>query len=443
MFQALIVLLFLLISLPAHAQEASPYCAALNDNKTYKDHESYRYLVLGKEGWVFRSRKDLKQDFTLTPSTIQKFSKINKLLKSQGKTLHIIMAPTRGILSANKIPMESQWIKSFDSSKAKNTFNGSLNALRLEGLSIADLTSIPSTISDVFYYKRDHHWTTMGAKYSAEKTAELIIPTLTNDQKQKFKTENKNITIEIEGSFGQFIERLCHSKILDEIAPTIQTYTEEKSDLFADNNNTSIALIGTSNTTEPAPSFANFAGYMRELTQSDVENLSVQGAGIASPILSYFGSNNPNKANHKHLIWELASHYDFNGKEFAPIFKQLIPAAAGVCDGKEVIKSIRDVDDKKITLFSAEENNINTQNKYAYFKFDMPTKKDFAFTMKFTDGKSQRFRFKREKRYPHDGVYFLDLNDYDNKEISEMSLLFDKNFKAKSLNFKICNYPTI
>lgn len=440
--------LFLLVSLlgisPVQAFADTPYCAELNNAKTYKDNESYRFLVASKEGHLFRSRKDLKQDFTLSPQTIKNFSKLDKILKSQGKIIHIVMPPTRGILSADKIPLSSPHIEGFDGNSALSSFNDSLVALKNAGISVADLSSIPTSLYDNFYYKRDHHWTYQGAKYSAEKTAALLTPYAKDLPQQEFMTDTTKESMEIAGSFGQFVERVCGTNIPDETAPVIKTYAKaESEDLFGDTPLAAIALIGTSNTTEPAPSYSNFAGYLRDMMQSDIDNLSIQGAGIYTPILSYFSAENPNKKNHKHLIWELASHYDFNGKEFAPLFLQLIPAAAGRCDGKEVTEGTKGITAEKLELLTAGDKPFSGQNNYIHLQFNTPTKQDFALSIVFKDGKSARFRFEREARYPHEGVYFLDLDQYGDKEINQISILTPKDFEADSLAFQTCAYPTI
>ena len=436
----LLIAAFWIFLSPAYAQDSALHCPALDNPKTYKDNESYRYLVVGGENknWIFRSRKDLKQDFTFTPETINKFSKLNRILKSKGKTLHIVMPPTRGVAHANKIPTDSKFIGNFDSDKADTTFKESLNDLQKAGISVSDFNNTPQDTLNNFYYRRDHHWTPIGAQYSAQQTAILLKKFQDDLDTQQFTTEETDKKIEIKGSFEQFIEKICNTDIPNQTTSEVKTFGE--GDLFGDESKAAIALIGTSNTTEPAPSYANFAGYLREFIQSDVENLSIQGAGIFTPMGAYLASQDYTEGSHTHVIWELASHYDFNGKEFAPVFRQIIPAAAGDCGDKAIHKAKHKIEGTKLTLLNKE---ITSDNHYLHLKFDTLTKKDLAVSIKFNDSKSERFRFKREGRYPHEGIYFLDLDAYGDKTINTISLLLDKDIKAKNLNFKICTYPTL
>jgi len=433
------LILALSISPLALATENKVYCPALDKSETYKSKKSYRYLVASDDGWLFRSRKDLKEDFTLTPETVQKFVTLSNVLKKQGKTLHIVMPPTRGIAHSDKVPAGSKWIDKFDAKKAESTFNQSIKALKAAGVSVAEFDDIPKKVAQGFYYKRDHHWSPIGAEFSAKQTAALIKPFQDSLPKKEFKTEEKKTPIEINQSFGLFVGEVCGIDIPVETVPTIQTYAAEEA-LFDDEAAPHIALIGSSNTTEPRPSYANFAGYMREFLQTEVDNLSVQGAGIDSPMYSYFAGDAKSRTSHKHLIWELASHYDFNGSEFEPIFKQLIPAAAGSCKGGGVIESAHELSGAPLSLLPADKGAVKAENKYMHFKFNKPVKREFAVSLDFTEGKSERFRFKRSSRYPHDGVFFLGLNEHGNKTIKEINLLLPKELEGAKLDFELCAY---
>lgn len=434
---SLIIMPVMALHTTAHASDI--YCPALDDVETYKEKASYRYLIAGEEGWLFRSRKDLKEDFTLEPETIARFLKLSQVLKQQGKTLHIVMPPTRGVAHHNMIPTQSKWVKNFDAEKASITFNQSLTALKNAGLSVADFSDTPQAVSDHFYYKRDHHWSPMGAKFSAQETAALIKPYLEGLPTKNFQTEIKQTPIELNESFGSFVAQVCNIDIPSQTVDKVQTYATAE-DLFDDETPPHIALIGTSNTTEPSPSYANFAGYMREFLQTDIENMSIQGAGIDSPIFSYFAANQEKRSAHKHLIWELASHYDFNGREFDSIFKQIIPAAAGACKVRSVVDTQHTLTGTSLSLLPADKKSISSQNRYVHFDFSKPVKKEFVMNLKFTDKTTDRFKFKRSSRYPHDGIFFLDLSDHGDKEIEDISILFSEKLEGVALNFQICDY---
>jgi alginate biosynthesis protein AlgX len=433
-------LIFICLSLApsAQAEALNFHCEALDNPSTYKDKQSYKTIVFGgdKNEWAFRSKKDFKQDFSLTPETIEKFVKLDEILKSKGQTLHIVMAPTRGIIHEQYVPKESDFVKDFNYDTAKESFNESLLSLKNAGISIADLTDVPNNVADNFYYKRDHHWTHDGAKYSALKTADLLKPHQQSFETKAYKTEVTDKKLNTPGSFELFIEEVCGITIPNQEMPEVKTFSEA-SDLFSEEQKADIVLIGTSNTTEPGPSYANFAGYLRDFLQTDVENQSIQGAGIFTPIASYLAKDRKDR-DHKHIVWELASHYDFNGKEFDPIFKQIIPTAAGSCNGTSIFDSSYVIEQEKIDLYKSD----NIKADYIELKFDKVVKDDFAVMMTFADDTKKRFRFKRVKRYPHEGVYFLDLKSFSQLELKEISALVPKNLKGQSVQFNLCLYSS-
>lgn len=425
-----IILILMAQGASVFAQDTGYHCAALDEGSTYKDKKSYKYLLMGDEGWMFRSKKDFKGDFLLDDETLHKFSDFDKALKKNGVTLHIVMPPTRGILHYKKLIEEQKFVPEFDPAHARSTYRQSLQQLKLTGISVTSFDNVFERQND-FYYKRDHHWTLAGAEFSAQKTAELFEPYREEIPAVTYKTERTDEKITLNGAFEKFVEKACDVNIAGEETAVVKTYKE--SDLFDREELPPIALVGTSNCTEPNPSYANFAGYLRQYVGADVDNISIAGGGIDTPILSYLASDDYQNKKHKHIIWELASHYDFNGKEFAPIFKQIIPAAKGLCGDEALIKKEFPLSAKKTSIITG----AVQMPTYISLKFDAAIKKDFALNYKNEEGKSQRFRFQRSDRYPHDGIYFLDLGA---EPISDLSLLMPKNHEAKSVSIEICPF---
>lgn len=426
-----IVCLCLLAFPSVAAAKEDWYCDALTSAKTYSSKKSYKYLLHGKDGWLFRSKKDFKQDFSLTPEAIAKFSALSKAMKNKGVHLHITMPPTRGALHVSMLEEGQSHTQPFDADAAYNDYLTSIEQLQKAGLSVADFKDSNQLESD-FYYARDHHWTLAGADFSARRTADLFDAYKSDITPVNYVTENTGGEKELDGSFEKLVEEVCAVDISGEKTSLVQTYKE--GDLFEEGNDAAaIALIGTSNCTEPNPSYANFAGYLREYIGADVENVSIAGGGIDTPMLSYLASEKYQNAAHQHVIWELASHYDFNGSEFEPIFRQIIPAAKGSCDGKALVEKTVALTKEKIPV-SIEPF---TANSYISLKFDAPVKRDFALVYKNNEGKSERFRFKRSDRYPHDGIYYLEWGD-GHQDIVNLALLLSKDFAAKNVTLQVC-----
>lgn len=428
---SIFVIIVLLILYPSYslAQNQDMYCSALDDSKTYKNKQSYKYLLVGSDGWLFRSKKDFKEDFLFNTKTLENFSKFNNALKNNGVNLYIVMPPTRGLMHGDKLSVSVNNYPKFNKQKAWNSYYNSIKQLQDIGLSVASFDGVME-LGGEFYYKRDHHWTLSGADFSAKNTAKLFEGIKKDIPETYYKTDNTNEIIELNGSFEGFVEKACDIQIPNEKTELVKTYKDN--DLFIDDDSVAkIALVGTSNCTEPNPSYANFAGYLREYIGADVDNASIAGGGIDTPMLAYLASNDYRNKKHKHIIWELASHYDFNGDEFKPIFKQIIPAAKGECNGSATVEKELFLSSEKIDL---DIDSID-KNSYIYLKFDNPINKDFALSYKNSKGNLKRFRFKRSDRYPNDGIYFY---EFDEDRVSNLFLLMSKNYKASKVFIEVC-----
>ena len=320
----------LLFSSTASAQ--SLLCDALKEEATYEDKTSYRYLFEGHEGYVFRSKKGLKSKFEVKPETLEKFSAVTKAFKAKGIDFVIVMPPTRALVHPDKLPNDIPFIKKpFDPVKTLGAYNNFIATLKSKGVLIADFSALPIPHPD-FYYKRDHHWSPEGAKLSAQYTADVIkaLPSYTALPKQVFKTTSTE-TQNIRGSFEKYIEKKCESKIEDQLTPLFETAPENEMNedtLFGDKAQAQIVLVGTSNTTEPNPSYANYAGWLRETLSTDIHNVSISGDGIEAPITTYVNSEDFLQNPPKIIVWEVASHYNFDKGPFDRIFKTAIEAAS-------------------------------------------------------------------------------------------------------------------
>lgn len=424
------------IFLPLTAGAQTISCESLDKSQAYAHKKSYRYLAEGPEGWLFRSEKDMKADFSLTPQTIARFRELDQAFREKSMDLVIVMPPTRAMMHADKVPVPSRWIKSYEAEKAWNSYAESLVSLKAAGLNIVEFTKADIGKPD-FYHKRDHHWTLEGAKLSAQRTAEVIKALPVTLPVHVYQTESAG-DVAIDGSFEQFVQEVCGKNITDEKMAKVST-TPTEGDLFTSTDSAQIVVVGTSNCTEPGPSYANFAGYLREFLSTDVDNASIQGGGIDTPILAYLASDDFARHKHKIVVWEVASHYDFNGSEFDPVFAQATPAAKGFCEGSERAATKYDIRSGNSDLFAGlKAKSIPADETYIALKFNKPVKKDFALSLSYADGEKARIRFERSDRYPYDGIYFHTLGNKKSQVLTDVKMLTSKGFVATSVEAKIC-----
>lgn len=439
------------------AEDTTDYiCPALKDPATYtSDKKSYQMIVQGKDGWVFRSRKDFKEDFSVKPESFALFQTLNAAFKKKNVDLVILMPPTRTVVHPSVIPPSGQNdVPPFDPVKATRSYNDFVAAFNTGGIrapSFADVLPL-DPVATQFFYRRDHHWVPAGAALAAQKTAALIktLPVYASFPVQKFITSDTGRKMAPNGSFARLMGKICQREMPPEYVPEIVTVPEIEpaagataGALFGEAAKAGVALVGTSNFVEPEPSFANFAGAMRQALSTEVENISMGGAGMDSPMISYLNSGR--LGEHRVVVWEIATHYDFNSKDVRNMMREIIPAAAGSCaDDVAVARFFSPAaTGTALPLFNdlAAKLTDGPGGYFAVVRSGAKIKAPVKLTSVYTPESATRddvYTFVRDERYPHDGVYFLTLKQTKKRHIQSLSLDIPQEAVGKPIDVKIC-----
>ena len=444
-FFFIVLMSFVFVSSSVFA-EGKFLCSLSDKKESYQGFKAFRYLVEGKEGWIFRTKIDLKEDYTLSQKRIKEFQRFSELLKEEGVQLHLMMQPTRGISHASKVPLEAVHVD-FTPEKALESYQDSIKKLLGAGLSVTDFSDYFPKEDEQFFFKQDLHWNSEGAKFTAKKTAEAIVKSNVPFKKDKvFITEPVEELFERKSNFRNPIKKICGGEVPYEKTQIYKTFesSDGEGDLFGETSPAEIVLAGTSNCAEPYAVFANYAGFLRQELSADVENVSISGGNVDSAILSYLVSDSYKNKKHKHLIWEVSAHYNIKGRKVGGILRQLIPATKGFCEGNEVFKTRYDMTDNRQPIYDfegmAEQERFAGKDRYISFKFSAPTAEDFMVMIQYEGEETDRFRFERSENYPHDGMYFLSLDRKDDKKIEQIKILTNETFEADSLDFQVCSY---
>lgn len=410
----------ILLSLPVRAE--SLLCDALNDAASYEDKSAYLYLIEGREGFIFRTYKSFKEDFAISPQTRADFVELTSALKERGTDLVVVMPPTRPMVHADKLPGTIAHLdKPYDPHKAWANYNQFNADLKNAGVPVTDFSALNVPHTN-FFYRRDHHWQPEGARLSALYTAELIktLPVYSNLPRQAFTSRQKEM-IEYSGTFEAFTEKVCASNIEDELVTPYETFAQDQiaSDevLFGAKKLPHTVLIGTSNTTEPTPSYANFAGFLRAALSTDIYNVSLSGAGIEAPIASYFRSDDFRDGEPKIIIWEIPSYYDLDGSPFDNIFNEAIAAAYGSCFGSALYEG--EFNDGKIDF----EDAIDVHNG-AYILITLNEEAKDGFKLRFYDEINEKslHKFRVSKKAPPATRFSTRVHDLQGGQLDKIRL---------------------
>ena len=247
-------------------ESAITLCAALSKEETYEDERAFRFIVSGEDGWIFRTDMDLKYDLELSDWSKASFARLQDAFEHNGTYLSVVMIPTRGIVGGSRLlPPFSE---SYDYQRAKTSYIQILDDLQNAGLIVADTRDADSV--DSFFLKRDNHWTAKGAKYIAQRMAESIKrhPVYKTLRKTQFRTIARDAGDRHEANdrFLRFVEDVCGKKpqaeFLEDLYDTVPAEENVNENvLFGDVEAPEVVLLGTSNSTNPKPSYANFEGF--------------------------------------------------------------------------------------------------------------------------------------------------------------------------------------
>ncbi len=432
---------------PAVASEdiGGIFCEAMADESLYdqRGYQSYKMLLPGKDGWIFRSESDLTTDFSFTRAGIENIKKLRDALKARGMDLVILLTPAKGLMHADMLREEDAVRFGLDNpARVWANYNTVVRRLRDEGLHVVSLPPVKE--NEPFFYKRDHHWNSYGAKTAAMAVAEYIrtMPGYRDAEKVGWQTDDLG-PYEFEGVSRKVFSDLCGTRQPPEtirIFNTVRTdMAQEAGALFGEMENPEIVLLGTSNST-PEPSFANFHGFLREALEADVINMSVSGGGLDTAMISYLNSGYFKGKPAKIAIWEVPGYYDISSRH--SFFRQAIPAAYGDCEGNAVAerKGVEIRDNSIIILDRLGDKKISGEKYYLYVKFDRPVRKYLTFDLLYRKDR-EKIRIRREERYPPDGEYYLSFNQAKKSEIDKIILYVPGNIVGAKVDARICRMP--
>lgn len=409
-YLAFLIVLFL--SPAAMAQEM--ICDKLKQEETYKNWQSYRYLVEGDEGWVFRTEIDFQDDFAISEKDVMRLKSLNDAFAAQDTMLILSILPTRGITDGNHVGQAS-----YDRGKAQQSYTRLIGTLRDAGLSVAAVDSNEKT--DDFYYKRDHHWTPTGARMMAQAVAAQVKSKNISLQQKRFVTEAQG-AIDHVGTFGKFIKEACGLEVSPEQVSAYVTYApEDTGALFDDVATPEVVLLGTSNSTNDA-AHANYDGFLKEALQADVDNRAISGGGADAAMLQYLAARPAEMKKPRVIVWEFPIYHGYESKNF---LRQATPSVGGACANPVAEKEIA-VAPFMTPLENLKDRKIQGPDYYLHLTLTPPTAENFRVVNVWDDGNSDFFTFKRDPFYTPDGIYYLDM-EAGKPSLAALKLQFPEN----------------
>lgn len=317
------------------AESCCKLCPEASDPGRYdtKMLSSYRTLVQGSDGWLFRSEADLLELFGPTQLGLARMSDLRQALRRRGTELVIVMQPPRGLMHLDKLKNSSF---PYNAGVARASYERTLRDLRAAGFVVPALERLLSAKNtNRYFWRTDHHWTPEGTRLTAQIVAEAIrrMPQYKHLRKQKFVSRREGVLAR-GGTLGTAAAALCGYQTPKQYVPRYVTEAADEggssADLFGDESAPEVTLIGTSNS-EPT---YNFSGFLSEYLQADVLNAAVVGGGIDGALLTYLPSDEFRKNPPRILIWEMEHYHDLDD---LMTYRQALPLLDDGCNGREAL----------------------------------------------------------------------------------------------------------
>ncbi|MDD1977078.1 alginate O-acetyltransferase AlgX-related protein [Pseudomonas tussilaginis] len=394
-------------------------CPGLSNPEHYAEGRMklMREIVPGKDRWLFRSAVDLTNDFGIPAPMRPEFARLMDTFHRQGIQVAMAIQPTRGLMHRDKLYAGK--LHGFDYSRASGNLSSYLQQLRNGGAIVAPMMQLVQTPpKGEFFFRRDHHWTPVGAEATARLVAEEVRkqPFYAALEKKQYRTE-PGVMVPKDGTLNLALSYICGNNYGFQYVRGFQTIPEDQGAeaLFDDAPDPQVILVGDSNAAarEDESKQFNFDGYLKQYLDVDILNYALPGVGQDGSLLEYLLSENYKaKAPPKLIIWELPANYQL---ESELMYRQLIPAIKGGCPVSTEVMANRlqrpalKVNERIELLSNAGEARKAVNGGFLDIRISDKNVKDFYVIVYYDNGARDKVWFRREAVVTG-GQYYLELS---------------------------------
>ncbi len=394
------------LAAPAKA-ESEVGCPALREEKSYKGtYEDLKYLLPGKDGWVYRSQNDLRTDYSFRHENGDLLVKLSKALKDKGVELVIVYPPTRGVVAHQFVPRRDPLAKLYDPAKVRMEYKKTLADMNEQGV---HMIGTPDTkLGSKFFFKADHHWTPEGAAEMAQLVADYVkaLPLYAGLKKTQYVTKELP-PVDNEPTFNAAIKSICGKGVPFDKLTLTETEPVEKGDaasLLGDAN-AEIVLVGTSNS-KRAENELNFSGRLKEFLSADVLNAAISGSGVTESLVTYLASSHYKQTPPKVIIWEIPGYYDLDGGTIRFSLRQLIASTNRACEKPLAETKGTKLSGKVSDILNGKAKDLVMKAPYFGLKLNQKVEKEFKLVFNFDKGAPEVFEVKQSRSYPEDLSFY-------------------------------------
>ncbi|MEJ2679999.1 MAG: hypothetical protein P8144_00590 [Gammaproteobacteria bacterium] len=246
-----------------------------------------RFVVQGKDDWLFRTEAELIHDFGPDDLALKEF----------------------GRLVATAL--------------AADNYEKALNRFRAQGAVVPNLMALlnEGDRAKAFFFRRDHHWTPYGAQRTAEVVAAEIkkMPEFQQLKRVPFTTQRLGMMAR-RGTLQVAHTLMCNDQFPDQYVDAFESVMEQdaselgqEADLFGETELPGMTLVGTS-FSKGALNY-NFEGFLKDDLEVDMLNEASAGGSYDGALLQYLPSDAFQNETPKILLWEVPSYHRLSSIE--------------------------------------------------------------------------------------------------------------------------------
>lgn len=330
----------------APSAQAFEVCDAAKDPKAFDASDRWALIAeQGLDGWIFAKGELLS--LARLGSARDPLGRFAAALRGQGILPILIAIPNRLTLASDKLDPSKPEFASYQPTGVIRMHHEHARQLQEAGWEVPDLVALgeSSGLGAEFFNDKDHHWSTQGARVTADAIAALVkawpgatgIPSVAFDLAV---TEVRN-----PGSYRWIVLDRCGVDIPAELTKSykaVSTSAVSTDALLGDAVPPQVVLLGTSQSRrQDYDVMANrqyfedsFSALLRHALQMDVANLAAAGGGTFTSMDGWLTSREFQKNKPKVIVWEMN---DSEGFEPPATLRSLVPAVHGRCSKADAV----------------------------------------------------------------------------------------------------------
>jgi alginate biosynthesis protein AlgX len=383
----------------------------------------------GIDGWFFRY-VDFLEDFDFENS-LENIVRISKAFSTQGIDLIVAPIPMRAMIYPDKLDLTDAFQNEYSVDSAKTAYNRMIAELESHGVMTVDLVAAALEFRKLntdgtFFFKRDVHWTDLGAKVFSQAVAKkiLVSPKYNELEKSEFNVTFDKV-VKRRGSFDDFIKKLCNLNMPKEPFFVFRVEKEEQG-LF-DDSDIQVVLVGTS---------YSQGNWYQDFLSNDLSlntmTYAVDGGGPDSAIQEYLLGDSYANDRPSFVVWEFPIH---NSPKSLGLYRQIVPSIYGSCYGENILMQ-KDIvlDGQKFSF-----QNVPHDTTYVELKIEDKSIVNFLIETHFASGEVDEIQISRSTRGNNTGRFFFEPNSLG-FTISELILNFATPVTSNAV-ILFCKYP--